>query len=162
MFFRYGKPVFARTKSLFADTVQFFSENMEGQLVVRAFGAKNSQVSAYRRKVHDLHKSTLKEQTIEIVLTQSMVWATTFGIAVALGTAIWASGRGSWVLSAGLLMEIFYLQRSLTLRVRMLSRGISLSMRFMITAERLQALSVQARLLSQCRNRFPLHHPESV
>jgi ABC-type multidrug transport system fused ATPase/permease subunit len=162
-YFKYGHRVFARTKQLFAEAVQIFSENMEGQLVVRAFGSQSRQREIYNRKIHDYHNSYFKELSLSVAMNQSLVWAVYLGIPAVIGAAVYAGRAGWWDMTTGELFKLFFIQSSLQARVRMLGRGINLSMWFGITAERLGKLFKASDYLEDKGSRsLPKKGPGSV
>jgi ABC-type multidrug transport system fused ATPase/permease subunit len=87
-FFKYGHKIYAGTKRLFTETVQLFTENIEGHLVIRAFGEHKRQRKYYIKSVNKLHNSTFKEIFASSVLAQTMISMTMFGIFIVLGTAL--------------------------------------------------------------------------
>ncbi len=139
-YFKWGRHVYAETKRRFAEMVRFFSENIEGHLIARAFGAQSRQCAAYNRKTQAYHRSYFRETSLSVAMTQGLVWAMYLGIPAVLGAAIHAGRVSGMPLTEGELFQLFFLQSSLQHRVRMLGRGMNLLMWFGITAERLGAL----------------------
>ena len=137
-YFRYGQAFFARTKALFADTVQLFTENMEGHHIVRAFAARSRQSEIYRRRVNTMHDAILTETYLSTLMSQAMVWANALGLAAVLAISLLLYQRGTPDLTLGKIFMLFYIQRSLVPRTRMLGRSFDLLMRFKITADRLE------------------------
>jgi ABC-type multidrug transport system fused ATPase/permease subunit len=163
LFFRYGQGFFSRTKELFAEIVQLFTENIEGHLVVRAFGCRMPQRQQYRRQVWALQSSTFKERALSSVVSQAFVCSMTFGIPAVLGAALMAARQGRWTYTPGSLFFLFYLQSSLVFRSRMFTRGLELLMRFLITGERLDKLfSARDYLDDSGTLSFPDRGPEKV
>lgn len=140
LFFRYGQGFFSRTKELYTKVVQLFTENIEGHLVVRAFGCRIPQRQQYRSEVWGLQSSTIRERALSSAVSQSFVWAMTFGIPAVLAAALMAARRDLWEYTPGSLFFLFYLQSSLVFRSRMFTRGLELLMLFLITGERLDKL----------------------
>ncbi len=154
--FRYGYPLFARTKVLFAETVQLFSETVEGSLVVKAFGAGPDMASRYSDQVDRLHDSELKERLLGSVMSQALQWATVAGIPVVIATALLAARNGNWELSAGRLFVLFYLQTGIRMRTWRIGRAIDISIRFAVTAERIgRLLQADAYLVDQGTQPLP-------
>ncbi|MCK5851007.1 MAG: ABC transporter ATP-binding protein [Kiritimatiellae bacterium] len=139
-YFKYGYKYFARTKRLFAEMVQLFTEKMEGHLVVRAFGVHADVERLYGKTVDKLHSSLITERMVNTALFQGFVWAAVFGTPLVLAVGIHAGRAGTWDVTGGNLFLLFFLQGALVFRMRMLTRGISLSMWFAITVERLNNL----------------------
>lgn len=163
LFFRYGQGFFARTKELFAEAVQLFTENVEGHLVVRAFGCRLPQRDQYRKKIWALRTATMKERTLSSVVSQAFVWATTFGIPAVLAAALISARKGDWSYTPGSLFFLFYLQSSLVFRSRMFSRGLEMLMRFLITGERLNTLFSASEYLDDSGMlALPARGPEKV
>ncbi len=135
-----GYPLFARTKALFAATVELFSESMEGSLVVKAFGAGPTLRARYDQRVEQLHDSEFKERVLSSAINQSLQWTTSLGIAAVIGTALWAAESGNWELSTGRLFLLFYLQTGIRMRTWRIGRAIDTAIRFTVTAERIDRL----------------------
>ncbi len=162
-YFKYGYRVFSRTKQLFAEAVQIFSENMEGQLVVRAFGSQSRQRHIYNTKIHKYHNSYFKELCLSVAINQALVWAIYLGIPATLAAAIYSGRQGIWNMTSGQLFKIFFIQFSLQARVRMLGRGLNLSMWFAITAHRLGRLfKARDYLANRGQKKLPHSGPGSV
>jgi ABC-type multidrug transport system fused ATPase/permease subunit len=140
LYFRYGKRFFARTKELFAEHVQLFTENIEGALVVKAYGMEKHQRGVYDRKADELHDAIVAETVATSVMSQSLVYAAVLGIVVVMATALLLIRDFGRHYTPGELFMIFFLQSSLIPRVRMLGRGFDLLMRTSVTADRLTPL----------------------
>ena len=163
LYFKYGKPFFAKTKNIFAEHVQLFTENVEGHLVVRAYGKSSSQKAIYNKKVDQLHDATFKEMVVTSAMSQALVYSTVFGIFAVLGTALVLMRRFGWEYTAGQLFMMFFIQSSLSLRVRMFGRGMDLLMRTWITADRLAPLFTSGEYLPDKGNkRLPEKGPGSL
>lgn len=139
-YFLFGKRYFARTKELFAEHVQQFTENVEGVLVVKAFGRGARQRERYDRGAEALHRAIFTETAITSIMSQALVWAGVLGICAVMTTAIVLMRRFGWEYTPGRLFMIFFLQSSLVPRIRMLGRSFDLLMRTWITADRLTPL----------------------
>lgn len=160
---KYGYGVFARTKVKFADTVQVFSETMEGHLVVKGFGTEARQEAIYNRCVDDQHNASLKEGLFSSVLSQSLHWGTVAGIPAVLGIALLEARAERWELTAGRLFVLFYLQSGIRMRTWGIGRAIDLTMRFAVTAERIgRLLHTDAYLEDRGTTPVPPHGPGIV
>ncbi len=137
---RYSYGVFARTKVRYAETVQAFSETMEGYLVVKGFGTEARQEARYNLNVDAQHDAALKENLFESVLSQCLHWTSVAGIPVVLAIAIFESQAGRWELTAGKLFVLFYLQSGIRMRTWGISRAVDQTIRFTVTAERIGRL----------------------
>ena len=136
----FSRPVYARSKELYAETVQCFSEDMEGQLVVRAYGQHAQQYDRYKKLVTTHQKTILQEYLLGFLKGQFLVMGTVTGIIICLYIT-WVVEKPNLQGSlGGVLLLMFTLQQSLTGKVRMLGRGIDLAIRFQITAQRLHTL----------------------
>jgi len=140
LYFKYGHAIYARTKRLYAATVQIFSENMEGHLVVKGFGAESIQERTYGKHVDDLHRAQLHERLFASCLTQALMWCMVFGIPLVMAIALHEAHAGRWSMSAGRLFMLFYLQSNMRMRTWGLSRSLDVALQFTITAERLGKL----------------------
>ncbi|MBD3422784.1 MAG: ATP-binding cassette domain-containing protein [Chitinivibrionales bacterium] len=162
-YFTAGEQFFARTKQIFARLVQFFSENMEGHLVVRAFGQRTRQVDAFKDLARKLHSAMFKEVMITSVMNQTLVYCATFGIFIVLGVSIVLIRQYGWTFTKGELFLVYYLQASLVPRTRMLTRSFDFLMRMKITADRLAPL-FQSReyLVDHGEAGLPHHGPGSL
>lgn len=162
-YFKYGYRFFVRTKEIFTEMVQIFAENMEGYLVVKAFGCEDGQKRLYHRRVEDLQRAIFREIMITTAMNQALVWAGVIGIAAVIGTAIYAGQQGHWELTGGRLFLLFFIQRSMVTRIRMLGRSLDLAIRFTVTADRLGTLFVNNQYLdSEGRRRLPDHGPGRI
>jgi ABC-type multidrug transport system fused ATPase/permease subunit len=139
-FFKYGTRLFARTKQLFAETVQLFSENMEGHNVVKAFGCHREQAKLHNDRADTLHQAAFREVAAGFCVYQALVWCAVAGVAITVAVALHEAQRGAWAFTAGNLFMLFFIQRMIVTRSRMLSPGLENSMRFLVTAERLSKL----------------------
>jgi ATP-binding cassette subfamily B protein len=137
---RYGYGVFARTKVRFAETVQAFSETMEGYLVVKGFGTEARQEAAYNRHVDAQHAAALKEHIFSSTLSQCLHWISVAGIPAVLAIAILEARTGRWDLTVGKLFVLFYLQSGIRMRTWGISRAVDQTIRFAVTAERIGRL----------------------
>ena len=139
-FLKYGHVMYARTKQLYAATVQIFTENMEGHLIVKGFGTSATQEKTYNRSVDALHAAQLKERVFASCLSQAFIWAMILGIPLVIGVALYEAKAGRWELTSGRLFLLFYLQSSMRMRCWGLGRALDIVMQFTVTAERLDRL----------------------
>ncbi|MBT3191859.1 MAG: ABC transporter ATP-binding protein [Verrucomicrobia bacterium] len=139
-FFKYGHAIYARTKQRYAATVQIFTENMEGHLVVKGFGTASSQEGVYGQSVDALHKAQLQERLFSSCLSQTLIWTMMFAIPLVIAVALFEAQAGRWELTSGRLFLVFYLQSGIRMRCWGLARAIDIMMQFTITAERLGKL----------------------
>ncbi|MFU8779637.1 MAG: ABC transporter ATP-binding protein [Kiritimatiellia bacterium] len=137
---RYGYPLFARTKALFAATVELFSESVEGSLVVKAFGAGPALRERYAQRVDRLHDSEWRERFLGSAINQSLQWTSYLGIPAVIGAALWAAQSANWNLTTGRLFLLFYLQSGIRMRTWRIGRAIETTIRFTVTAERIGRL----------------------
>lgn len=137
VFFKYGHAIYSKTKQLYATTVQIFTENMEGHLIVKGFGTAATQEQIYNRHVDALHAAQLKERLFSSCLSQALIWTSMLSIPLVLGVAVYEAQSGRWELTSGRLFMLFYLQSDMRMRSWGLSRAIDIAMQFTITAERL-------------------------
>ncbi len=152
---QHGYPLFARTKALFASTVELFSESVEGSLVVKAFGAGPALRERYDERVDRLHDSEFKERVLGSAINQALQWTAILGIAAVIGTALWAAQAGHWELSTGRLFLLFYLQSGIRLRTWRIARAIETAVRFAVTAERIDRL-LQADVYLEDKGTTPI------
>ncbi len=157
---QHGYPLFARTKALFAATVELFSESVEGSLVVKAFGAGPALRERYEARVDRLHDSEFKERVLGSAINQALQWTAILGIAAVIGTALWVDQMGHWELSTGRLFLLFYLQSGIRLRTWRIARAIETGVRFAVTAERIdRLLQADAYLEDQGSAKIPIEGP---
>ena len=134
---RHAFPILGRTKELFADMVTQFTENMEGQLVVRAYGQKIEQQKNYHKSVETLHKSNLREIRWELFANQLVVWSTQLGLPAIVLAYIYGQRSAGLPVVGGEIVLLFATQVLIISKSRQLSRGIELLLRFAITSRRL-------------------------
>lgn len=155
---KHGYPVFCETRVRYADTVQMFSETMEGYLTVKGFGAEKRRQRFFNRSVDDLHKASLKEHLYSTLLNQALQWTTVLGIPAVMGVALFEARAGRWELTAGRLFLLFYLQYGIRMRAWGVGRAIDLTMRFVVTAERIGTLLLEdSYLVDRGTRPLPLH-----
>lgn len=140
IYFKYGHRFYSRTKQLYANTVQIFTENMEGHLIVKGFGTSKSQQSKYNQRVDELHDAQIKEVVYSSFINQTLAFVMLLGIPLVIGIALYEARAGRWEFTSGRLFMLFYLQSGMRMRAWGLGRAIDLCMRFTITAERLGKL----------------------
>ncbi len=136
-FFTRGRLVFSESRNYFANIVEAFSENIEGHLVVNAYGQHAQQKRKYDTGVSSVHKYLFKETFLNSMMTQSQVWAATLGIPVVAAIGLWVMRQSPGAMTTGEFFMLLFLQHSLNPRVRMLTHSLDLFMRFSITADRL-------------------------
>lgn len=159
LFLSAAAPAFARTKVLFAEMVGFFTESMEGCLVVRAFGCTARQVARHDSLVRRLQNAAMRETSYGLLYSQALLWTGVLGVPLSLAAAVYA-GREGWVeLSEGRLLLIFVVQHAIVQRCRMLSRGLHFGMRFQITAERLDRLFASQQVMDS--GNLPIPTPDT-
>ncbi|NQZ60340.1 MAG: ABC transporter ATP-binding protein, partial [Lentisphaeraceae bacterium] len=129
--------VYGRTKELFAQKVSMFTESMEGQLVVRAYGQKKMQIDKYKKRVQAMHRSNFNEIQWEVFSNQILLWSVQIGTPLVILAYLWNQRSMGMEVSGGTIVLIFTSQALLLGKSRQLSRGIDLLMRFAITARRL-------------------------
>jgi ABC-type multidrug transport system fused ATPase/permease subunit len=137
---QYGHDLYARTKQLYAATVQVFSENMEGHLVVKGFGTEAIQKQTYDRHVDALHQAQLRERLFASTVSQVLMWSMMLGIPLVIAVALFEARAGRWEFTSGRLFLLFYLQSGMRMRTWGLSRAVDIVLQFTITAERLGKL----------------------
>ena len=159
-FFKYGYPLYARTKRLFAATVQVFTENMEGHLVVKGFGVSDSQQRTYGGHVDELHRAQLKERLFASTHSHILIWTVVLGIPLVIAVALHEAQAGRWELTSGRLFLVFFLQSSMRGRAWGLTRALDVALQFTVTAERLGTLlQSEAYLEDSGTEPLPEHGP---
>jgi ABC-type multidrug transport system fused ATPase/permease subunit len=134
---RHAFPILGRTKELFAHMVTQFTENMEGQLVVRAYGRKKQQQAQYRKSVEEMHRSNIQEIRWELFANQLIVWSSQLGIPAIVFAYIYSQKQAGLIVSGGELILLFAAQVLIISKSRQLSRGMEILVRFSITSRRL-------------------------
>jgi ABC-type multidrug transport system fused ATPase/permease subunit len=140
VYFKYGHDIYARSKSLYEKTVRIFTENMEGYLIVKGFGASVPQLKKYDKAVDELHSAQIRESLFSAYLSQMMAIITLLGIPLVIGVALYEARAGRWEFTAGRLFLLFYLQTGIRMKAWGLSRALEMALRFTITSERLGRL----------------------
>lgn len=139
-FFYFCGKRFMKTKEFFSSVVELFSESMEGQLVIKAFGCTDFIRKKYHASVDQLHRSTLLEMILHTTLTQLHLWGTILGIPAVIAAALITFRQDGSDVSSGTIFLLFYLQTQLKNRMWMWTRALELTMRFSVTANRLVKL----------------------
>ena len=135
--FRASFHVYGRTKELFAQKVALFTESMEGQLVIKAYGQQEHQKKQYAERVKAMHNSNIKEIQWELFSNQLIVWSTQLGVPAMIFAYIWSQRANGLEVNGGELVLLFATQILIISKSRQLSRGTELLTRFAITARRL-------------------------
>lgn len=149
-YFRYGYKYFANTRGLFKQAVSTFSENIEGQLVVRAFGRQQQQIARYNQEVTALHDATFREIVLFSLLNQCFLIGNVLAIPVALLVALGEIKANAPGITAATLFMLSYIQFQICGRSRALSRMMELNMRFSVAANRLEELFAAHEYLDDC------------
>lgn len=140
LYFKKGNKYFSASKELFASSVQLLTENIEGQLVVNAFGCRAEQKRRYNERITKFHSAVLDEIMIGTALSQVMIGASTLAIPLTMAVSILLYRNAPDRVTGGTIFAVFFLQNAMVLRMRMLTRSLDMFMRFSITAERLSRL----------------------
>ena len=135
--FRSSFHIYGKTKQLFAEKVALFSECMEGQQVINAYGQKELQKSLYADRVKALHNSNIKEIQWELLSNQLIVWSTQLGVPAMIFAYIWSQRQNGLPVNGGELVLLFATQILIISKSRQLSRGTEMLTRFAISARRL-------------------------
>ena len=137
LLWRRNLPLFQATKENFARMVSAFTENMEGQLVVRAYGRREAQEKSFAKVVKELQDSALREVHWQILSHQIIGWGACICFAAAISTYIWVC-RSTGVAPAG--STILMITSALIIhlaKARQFMGGMDNLMRFLVTARRL-------------------------
>ena len=129
--------IYGRTKELFARKVALFTECMEGQLVINAYGQQDMQKKLYADRVKDMHNSNLREIRWELFSNQVVVWSTQLGVPALIFAYIWSQRNSGLAVSGGVIVLLFATQILIISKSRQLTRGTELLVRFAITSRRL-------------------------
>lgn len=135
--FRSSFHIYGRTKELFAQKVALFTESMEGELVIKAYGQQEVQKERYAQRVRDLHHSNIREIQWELFSNQLIVWSTQLGIPAMIFAYMWSQRQNGLPINGGELVLLFATQILIISKSRQLSRGTEMFTRFAITARRL-------------------------
>lgn len=139
LYYTYGFPYFQTARTALAETVSDFSESMEGQQLIRAYGRHEERIGHYVGLVRRFHDAQWTEMRLTAFNSQSYQWPATLGVAAILAGAIWSLRLG-WSLGTGDLFLLFYLQQRILTNARMASRALDHFMRFSTAAARLGQL----------------------
>lgn len=134
---RHNLPLFQATKENFARMVSAFTENMEGQLVVRAYGRREAQEKSFAKVVKELQDSALREVHWQILSHQIIGWGACICFAAAISAYLWAC-RSAQIDPAG--STILMITSALIIhlaKARQFMGGMDNLMRFLVTARRL-------------------------
>ena len=131
-------PMFTRTKVLFAGMVADFTENMEGHLLVRAYGQKDQQSVIYDKSVETFHDATIKEYICGSIASHSIIIVVFASFTTTVASYIYYHQYYNIPTSNAELVFIFTCQTMLISKGREFSRCYDIFIRFCITANRLQ------------------------
>ena len=131
-------PIFLKTKVHFASMVAEFTENMEGQLVVKAYGRQDRQAESYNEAVRQFHQTTIKELLWGTVANHSNLIGVFFSILAGLGSYIFYHHHFGIPVRVSDLLFIFASIAMLNGKGREFGRSFDSFIRFCISANRLQ------------------------
>jgi ABC-type multidrug transport system fused ATPase/permease subunit len=136
--FRRNLPRFIATRLATADMVRQFNENVEGRLLIQAYG-KNRQVSEqWRRLVTTVQDRAINEVWWQIVLHQVVMWGTLLSTFGAVAAYLIVSRHHGTPISNGILVYMISILIIHLQRVRQFLGSTDNTMRFMVTAIRLR------------------------
>jgi len=163
IYFKVFRKRYTITRSYVTESIQHFSESMDGYAVVKAYGQERSRKNSYDTKIDLLHQSIFKEFLIDTSLTQAFKWTTALGIGTVLGISILYFRQQPEGFTVGQVFLMFYLQSSLTPRLQTLANSLHLLMRFFITADRLHILFSADEYLAERKGaRKPKQHAGKI
>jgi ATP-binding cassette subfamily B protein len=136
--FRRNLPRFIATRTATADMVRQFNENVEGRLLVQAYG-QNRQVSEqWRTLVTRVQDKALNEVWWQIVLHQVIMWGALVSTFGAVAAYLIVSRHLGTPISNGILVYMISILIIHLQRVRQFLGSTDNIMRFMVTAIRLR------------------------
>ena len=138
-FVRYGYPVYQLARTSLESMVGRFSENMEGQLLVRSFGRQEEERNKFNQEAKVYHDAVVGTRILWSLLNQAFLWGVMLGVPAVLSVGIFLFQQG-YGFSADNLIVLFVLQSALMLRMRVLSRIIDGWFKFNVSARRLGGL----------------------
>lgn len=153
--FRSSFHIYGKTKQLFAEKVALFSECMEGELVINAYGQQELQKSRYADRVRALHNSNIKEIQWELLSSQLIIWSTQLGVPAMIFAYIWSQRQNGLPVNGGEIVLLFATQILIISKSRQLSRGTELLTRFAISARRLHEFFKDSKSDDESGAEFP-------
>ena len=153
--FRASFHIYGRTKELFAQKVALFSESMEGELVIKAYGQQEHQKKQYADRVKAMHNSNIKEIQWELFSNQLIVWSTQLGVPAMIFAYIWSQRENGLAVNGGELVLLFATQILIISKSRQLSRGTEQLTRFAISARRLHEFFKDDKVENSGTDKFP-------
>ncbi|MCM8527643.1 MAG: ABC transporter ATP-binding protein/permease [Lentisphaeraceae bacterium] len=153
--FRSSFHIYGKTKQLFAEKVALFSECMEGELVINAYGQQELQKSRYSDRVRALHNSNIKEIQWELLSSQLIIWSTQLGVPAMIFAYMWSQRQYGLPVNGGEIVLLFATQILIISKSRQLSRGTELLTRFAISARRLHEFFKISKSDDESGTEFP-------
>lgn len=153
--FRASFHIYGQTKELFAQKVALFTECMEGELVIKAYGQQEMQKELYAERVRSMHNSNIKEIQWELFSNQLIVWSTQLGVPAMLFAYMWSQRQNGLMINGGEIVLLFATQILIISKSRQLSRGTEMFTRFAITARRLHEFFKDTSTRESTGDKFP-------
>ena len=153
--FRSSFHIYGRTKELFAQKVALFTECMEGELVIKAYGQQEHQKNLYAERVKAMHNSNIREIRWELFSNQLIVWGTQLGVPAMIFAYIWSQRENGLAVNGGDIVLLFATQILIISKSRQLSRGTELLTRFAITSRRLHEFFKEEKEVNTGTDHFP-------
>ena len=139
LFMRYGYPVYLKARNSLEIMVGIFSENMEGNLLIRSFGRQQEEKAKFELAAKSYHDALVQSRILWSLLNQSFLWGVMLGVPAVLGVGIYLNRSGQ-DFGGDKILALFVLQNSLMLRMRVFSRIIDGWSKFTVSANRLGGL----------------------
>jgi ATP-binding cassette subfamily B multidrug efflux pump len=138
LLFRYNLPRFIATRMATAEMVRRFNENVEGRLLIQAYGMNREVSEEWGGLVRDVQDKAMKEVWWQIVLHQVIMWGAMISTFTAVAAYLIMSRHHGTEISDGILVYMISILIIHLHRVRQFLGSTDNIMRFMVTALRLR------------------------
>ncbi len=138
LFRRFGYPVYLHARASLETMVSSFSENMEGNLLIRSFGRQEQERDKFADAANDYHNAVMHSRVLWNLLNQSLLWGVFLGIPAVVYVTLKLLQQGQF--SSDNIFLIFMLQTAMVMQMRILSRTVDRGVHFSVSAQRLGGL----------------------
>ncbi len=146
-YFKWGFALCCRCRIGLERVVEFFSESMEGNDIIRSFGCHQIRKEEYKKNVFALHNVEIKERFLFSFLNQILLFPAVLLIVATVAIPFYLNSYG-WGISGGQIFFLFSLQNLLVGRVRVLSRMVERMLQFSVSVTRLEKLFKEDSILA--------------
>jgi len=158
LFFKIAYPKILECRDSYADMIRFFTESIDGQQVIKAFGKKEKRENHFTHIIDEQCSLFFHTWKTVIYGIHSLSILAALCIPVTLGVSLYLSKYSTdYQLSSGNILMIFFIQTTIVSRCKQLGRAADKLLAFMATAKRLMHLFNKKTIHRNTGNKEPIH-----